>query len=136
MSEAGRRPELERLNFYDEPFWEACRAGQFVLQQCRSCGHRMFPGGPICPKCWTDAPEWKPASGNGTVYSWMRMHRQYFDELPPPYRCVLVELEEGPLFITNFGVEGPGRDPVINEPVHIRIVDFENISLPIAFPVT
>jgi hypothetical protein len=44
-------------------------------------------------------------------------------------------LEEGPLFITNFGVEGPGRDPVINEPVHIRIVDFENTSLPIAFPV-
>jgi uncharacterized protein len=131
----GQRPQVERLNFYDKPFWDGCREGKFVLQTCAACGYINFPGGPICPRCWSRDLGWRALSGEGLVYSWIRMHRQYFEEMQPPYSCVLVELSEGPFFVTNFELDGSGRDPVIGEPVSLRIVEFENTSLPIAFPV-
>jgi len=130
----GNRPTSDRQNFYDLPFWDACSQGQFLIQRCRSCGHAIFPGAPICPECWSWDLRWDPASGDGLVYSWIRMHRKYFDEVPPPYTCVLVELAEGPFFITNYRLRDEGRDPIIGEPVSIRIVQFDNVSLPIAFP--
>ena len=40
-------------------------------------------------------------SGHGTLLSWCTFERRYYSELPVPWDTILVELDEGPLFISN-----------------------------------
>jgi uncharacterized OB-fold protein len=40
-------------------------------------------------------------SGRGRIRSWCVFERPYFPECPAPWPVVAVELEEGPLFISN-----------------------------------
>lgn len=39
--------------------------------------------------------------GRGAVRSWCAFERRYYDECPPPWDVLYVELDEGPMFITN-----------------------------------
>mgnify|MGYP006282016447 FL=1 len=53
---------------------------------------------------------WKPLKGQGTILSWVIFHRQYFDNFPPPYNVVAVQLDEGPIVISNLvGAEPEGN---------------------------
>jgi uncharacterized OB-fold protein len=119
-------------NPYDAPFWEFCRGGELRLQACRRCGEFQFPAGPICSRCLSHDLGWEPLSGRGTVLSWVRFHRQYYPEFPPPYICLSVELEEGPLLITNPVPEYSGPDPVVGQSVLLEVRHFDNTSLPLA----
>lgn len=93
-------PAIDRWN---APFWDGAKKGQLVLPVCEDCGHRWFPPGPICPACLSARTGWKPASGRGTIWSRCRFHHIYdkgfADEVP--YNVVMVELDEGPMFISN-----------------------------------
>ncbi len=40
-------------------------------------------------------------SGSGRVRSWCTFERRYYDECSPPWTVLYVELDEGPMFITN-----------------------------------
>ena len=45
---------------------------------------------------------WAPMSGRGRIVSWCTFERDYYAGiLPIPWETILVELEEGPLFISN-----------------------------------
>ncbi len=80
------------------PFHEALADGRLVLQRCLECHRFRFPVAPVCPYCHAEPITWEPASGHGTVHSWIRYHKCYLPEFESlmPY-CVLdVQLEEGP----------------------------------------
>jgi hypothetical protein len=101
--------------FYDQPMWESIRAHRWQLQQCDDCGEYRYPPAPNCPHCLSLKSTWKPLSGKGQVLSWVVFHRQYFDNFPPPYNSVAVQLQEGPIVISNLVGEEPkgswiGRD--------------------------
>ncbi|MBV8087305.1 MAG: Zn-ribbon domain-containing OB-fold protein [Chloroflexi bacterium] len=85
------------------PYWEGTRAGQLLLQRCSACGHMWHPPLPRCPACHSEAFEWVPASGRGTVYSYAIVqhatHAAFADKVP--YMTALVQLEEGPRVLTN-----------------------------------
>jgi hypothetical protein len=54
--------------------------------------------------------QWVPATGQGTVVSYVVYHRQYLDAVPVPYTVALIELEEGPRLLARLikmGQEGP-----------------------------
>jgi len=81
-----------------EPFWEACRRHELLLQRCNRCESVWFPPSAVCPGCLSEAWSWTRTSGRGTVYSFVVFHRLYHpgfaDDLP--YVVAVVELEEGP----------------------------------------
>jgi uncharacterized OB-fold protein len=92
---------VRRLDPYAEQFWDFTKDKEFRLQRCTECGKYRWPPAPVCEQCLSEAYEWMPVSGRGTVLSWVVFRRQYFPEYPTPHYVVMVELEEGPLFISN-----------------------------------
>lgn len=134
MAEGRSRPEPMYRNWYDEGFRDACAAGEFRLQTCVACRTVVFPAGPACPSCLSEHLVWERMSGRGTLHSWVRFHRRYFPELEPPYECGSIALDEGPLFITALEGFRELTTSTIGSRVEIRMVSFDNMTLPIAFP--
>jgi len=85
-----------------KPFWEFASQGLLGLQRCTACGDVHFPPSPVCPQCLSEAQEWIAASGLGTLFSWCRFHRSYWDSVASllPYTVAMVRLAEGPVLIT------------------------------------
>ena len=86
------------------PFWEAAAQKTLVVQHCAACGHHQFYPRPFCLSCDSDQLEWKPVSGDATVYSKTTVHIKIAPEFDPPYIVALVELDEGPRMLCN--IEG------------------------------
>jgi uncharacterized OB-fold protein len=129
-AEQPQRP-LPRPRPIDREYWEGCLKGELRLQHCGSCGTWRFPPEPICPKCLSTDYRWEPASGRGTVWSWIIMHRDYFPGLKDqlPYNVALIRLDEGPMLISN--VDCPRDRISCDMPV---AVFFERISDDYALP--
>jgi uncharacterized OB-fold protein len=85
------------------PFWAGAQAGELRLQRCTQCGHIRYPVSTICPRCLAGSAEWTPMSGRGTVQSYVVFERAYHEAWQDrvPYVVALVELDEGPVFLTN-----------------------------------
>ena len=79
-----------------EAFWQAAAEGRFILRACAACGRAHWHPRAICPFCFSDRTEWRPASGRGTIYSFSVMRRA-----PVPFAIAYVALEEGPVMMTN-----------------------------------
>jgi uncharacterized OB-fold protein len=82
------------------------------VQRCDDCSDIHFPGSPVCPKCLSEKQSWVPVSGRGTVLSWVRFHRAYWDSFRDdlPYLVCLVGLDEGPLLVSNLA--GPETEQI------------------------
>lgn len=82
----------------DQPYWEAARRGELVVQRCASCGTRRFPPRPMCPHCQSFEHQWQRMSGEGRIWSFCRPHPPLlpvFERLAP-YNVVVVELADDP----------------------------------------
>ena len=96
-----------------QPFWDACRKHQLMLQRCTSCGHFRFYPAAACPHCASSGCLWEPVSGCGEVYSWTVVEKTfdpYWQQLTP-YVCAIIELrEQQSLFLPGLlsGIE-PGK---------------------------
>lgn len=86
---------------YDEPYWGSVTDGAMKAQKCKSCSTMRYPPAACCPKCLGVETEWVTLSGKGTVLSWTTFHRQYLPAYPAPSTIVAVQLEEGPMMISN-----------------------------------
>ena len=121
------------MGLYDRPFWEHVAAADLRLQRCRSCAAFRYPPGPVCPQCLSPEHDWTALSGTGVVLGWARFHRQYFDELPPPYTVVAVETAEGPVLVGNY-LTTTERAPACGDQVHVVYEDVgaapENWKIP------
>ncbi len=85
---------------YAERFWEFTGQQELRLQQCGDCGRFRWPPGPICDGCLSEDYAWAEVSGRGTLLTWVTYRRQYFPQYPAPHTVLMVELDEGPLFVT------------------------------------
>jgi uncharacterized OB-fold protein len=85
---------------HDE-FWEFCNRGELRLQKCLACAEISWPPVRACESCNSSRFAWAVLSGRGRIVSWCRFEQKYYDDLPVPWDTILVELDEGPLFITN-----------------------------------
>jgi uncharacterized OB-fold protein len=108
-------PEIDEIN---RPFWEATRHGELRLQRCSDCQHVWYPAGTNCPKCLSTSFEWGQLSGRGTVWSFIVYHHCWHRgfEKEIPYNVAMIQLEEGPIVISN-------------------IVDVKNEAIKVGMPV-
>jgi uncharacterized OB-fold protein len=88
------------VNEWNRGFFEAAAAGTLALPTCAACSHQWFPPSRRCPHCLSTTVFFKPASGRGTLWSWVVMHREYFPQFPPAYPVIMAQLEEGPLVVS------------------------------------
>ncbi|HLS55209.1 MAG TPA: OB-fold domain-containing protein [Zeimonas sp.] len=109
-------------------FWSAAGEGRLALRYCRSCGrHHHYPRA-ICPLCMSDATEWRAAAGGGRIHAWSVMRRA-----PVPYAVAYVELDEGPLMLTN--IVNCDLDALrIGQRVTLAFQRFEGGALPVFEP--
>ena len=122
-----------------QPYWDAARRDELVVQHCVDCGQRPFPPRAHCPQCGSAALEWRGVSGRGTVYTFTIAHRPphpvFSDQCP--LAIAVVELEEGPRMISNI----VGCDPADIEvgmavQVAFEQIDDSDVALPVFSPVT
>lgn len=98
------------LTLHDEPMWASIERRRMQLQECSHCGAVRYPPGPVCAACLCLEHRWAEISGGGEILSWVRFHRQYFDDHPVPYNAIAVRLDEGPIIVSNLvGPEPPGE---------------------------
>lgn len=90
---------IRSMDPYAEQFWNYTREKEFRLQQCSGCGKFRWPPGPTCDRCLSDEYTWTPMAGRGKVLSWTTFRRGYFPEYPAPHTVIVLELDEGPLFV-------------------------------------
>lgn len=79
------------------PHWEGLARGELLIQRCAACGNAQWPPNSRCTSCQSDGIDWIQASGQGTVWSFIRyekaLHPAYKDWVP--YVVAVVALEEG-----------------------------------------
>jgi len=106
-------------------FFEAARAGRFLVPVCTACKRAHWYPRAICPFCASEKVEWREASGKGTVYTFSVMRR-----VKEPYIIAHVTLAEGPTMLTN--IVGCDADAVrIGQPVTVVFQESDN-GLPVA----
>jgi uncharacterized protein len=86
-----------------EPFWEATKRKELVLQWCERCDKPVHRPRERCPRCMTSELTWRPASGAGELYAVSVSHRQWPTGPPGdgPYVVALVDLDEGARMMSN-----------------------------------
>jgi uncharacterized OB-fold protein len=98
---AETRPNRTLGGAHDE-FWRQTETGHLSLQACAAHGHLNWPPVEQCEECEDTNLAWKPVSGRGKVVSWCSFERDYYKGvLPIPWDAIVVELDEGPLFMSN-----------------------------------
>jgi uncharacterized OB-fold protein len=126
---AGYDKPLPIIDALTQGFWDLAKAHRLAAQVCTQCGDVHFPASPVCPKCLSDAQEWRAMSGRGRLESWVEFHRAYWPgfvgELP--YRVCLIQLAEGPLMVSNL----VGAEAEIGDPVHVV---FDEVTPEITLP--
>lgn len=94
-------PDIDSDN---KEFWNAAKEHRFLLYQCQGCKTFYYPD-IECTRCEDLRPpmKWVDSSGRGKLFTWIVMHRKYHDGFADdvPYNVALVELEEGPFYLTN-----------------------------------
>ena len=123
---------LPRIGPDNQPFWDGCKRHALLLPFCAACGKPHLPPGPVCPFCFADRLDWRPASGRGVVTSWTVVHQPWFPAFKAelPYNVVQVELAEGPRLTANI-VELGAETLRVGMPVEVVFDDVTpDVTLP------
>ena len=120
-----------------QPYWDATRKGELVVQHCGSCNDALFPPRAHCPSCGSADLSWRPVSGKGTVYTYTIARR------PPhpvfaeqcPLAIGIIELDEGPRLMSNI-VNCDPQDIAVGMPVQVTFeaIDDSDVMLPVFAP--
>jgi uncharacterized OB-fold protein len=118
------------------PFWDACKEGKFLIQQCEDCERFQYHYRGFCCHCWSSNVRDHPIDGTGEVWTFTVVERNNspgFRELVP-YVVALVELPERIRVLTN--VINVDPDAVeIGMPVRLTFVDADDgIRMPMFEP--
>ena len=137
MSDASKsEPIRPTINDVNRPFWDACARGELRLQRCRSCGHLRYPAAIVCPECLSAETEWQAVSGGGKVFSFVVFQRAYHPawEGRVPYNVALIELDEGPILLSNvIDVDNARLTVGLDVRIAFRRLD-EALSIPVFVP--
>ncbi len=119
---------------HDE-FWAWCNKEELRVQRCATCNKLSWPVVKTCEYCDGADLAWERMSGAGKIVSWCTFVQDYYKGvLPVPYDTILVELDEGALFVSNpndFSVQ----DIAVGMPVKLAFVDCEDTAGPFKLPV-
>ena len=127
---------LPLITSVDKPFWEAAKRHELLAYRCLNCG-AYYSVVIECVKCSAPHMEWVKVSGKGKVYTYTVYHQLYNpvwkEEIP--YNAAWVQMDEGPLILTNIaGIKN--EDLRVGLPVEVIYDDVtEEVTLPKFKPV-
>jgi uncharacterized OB-fold protein len=115
-----------------QPFFDAARRRELVVQQCGRCQTLRFPARSICSTCLARDARWIPVSGRGQVFSFAVMHQAVHPGFAAevPYAVVVIQLDEGPRLLSNLVDCAPG-DIRIGMPVEVI---FDDVTAEVTLP--
>lgn len=105
MGDAGFDPTSMRprpvVNDDNAFFWEGVEQRSFLVKRCAECKTISHPPRPMCAVC--QSTDWlhEPASGRGTVYSFVVHHHPPLPGVQPGTIAALIEMEDGFRFVSN-----------------------------------
>ena len=114
MSDPGERaarpvPAMDRDS---RPWWQALAEHRLLLPRCAACGAWRWPPREMCGRCGSFEWTWEPASGRGTVASWIVNHHTFSVDIPSPYVVLTVRLDEqDDLLLVGSLDRGTGAEP-------------------------
>ena len=130
------QPIRPGINDVNRRFWDGCRRGELLLQRCAHCQRLRYPAAVVCPTCLVREVEWQRMSGRGKVFSFVVFHRAYHPawETKVPYNVALIELDEGPIMLSNV-VDVDNAELEVGSPVQaaFEAVD-EGLTIPVFKP--
>jgi uncharacterized protein len=132
------RPTIPVANPDTQPFWDGCARDELLLQRCSACGAFRHPPSPICPQCLSDRHDWIRSTGRATVYTFVVVRQALARgwEALVPYVVAVVELEEGPRFLTDLVNVAP-EAVTIGMPVEVTFAELDGTTkLPLFQPRT
>ncbi len=131
MKDMAALPPLPKPTPETQHFWEGTLRGELLLQRCDDCSAAYFPPRPFCPQCASRRVSVFPASGRGTLYSYVISHRP-LPGFKPPYSIAVVQLAEGPRMMSNV-VDCPQTPEalVLDMPLQVR---FDKVAEDCALP--
>ena len=96
------KKQLPLITSVDKPFWEAAKRHELLAYRCLNCG-AYYSVVIDCVKCSAPHMEWVKVSGKGKVYTYTVYHQLYNPAWKEdiPYNAAWVQLDEGPLILTN-----------------------------------
>ncbi len=112
-------------------FWDGTRQGELRLQRCDACAKVYFPPRPFCPACASRQVSVFPASGRGSLYSYVIHHRKV-PGFTPPYAIAVVQLDEGPRVMSNI-VDCPQTPEALQLDMPLEVV-FEPLDETVTLP--
>ncbi|MGI8553674.1 MAG: Zn-ribbon domain-containing OB-fold protein [Dehalococcoidia bacterium] len=120
------------------PYWEGCKQHELRLPYCTECREYFFYPRRYCPTCLSDAIEWRPVSGKGTLHTYVISARPAPGfENETPYVIAVVKLDEGPHLMSNIvNVEVKPENLPADLPVEVVFDDVsDSITIPRFQPV-
>ncbi len=118
----------------NQAWWDRINEGELTIQHCKDCGTLRHPPRPMCWKCQSLEWDLVAASGKGTVYSYVVVHRPPFPGYEYPLVVAVVELEEGTRIVSNLVGIDP-KDVEVAMPVKVSIEDVDDaLKLPLFRP--
>jgi uncharacterized OB-fold protein len=86
-----------------QPFWDAARRHELLLQHCAACNRAIHYPRIACPHCGGGQLGWRRASGRGTLYSFTVVESNapsaFIADMP--YVVAVVRLAEGVQMLSN-----------------------------------
>jgi uncharacterized OB-fold protein len=120
-----------------QPYWDACKRHELMIQRCLDCGKHYFYPRPYCPHCLSANTEWTKASGKGTLLTYVINHRPAPGfENDAPYVIAIVKLAEGPHMMSNV-VEVDAKPENLQPGMDLEVVfddRIEQVSVPLFRP--
>ena len=119
-------------------FWDGCKKGELIIQQCNSCNEYQFYPRGICSNCWTTDIKWVHSTGRGKVWTYTITYQNrtpgFAEDVP--YVLALVELDEGVKMFTNI-IECDPKEVKIGMDVEVTFVRANNfITIPYFKPIS
>jgi hypothetical protein len=84
---------LPRITDINRPLWTGGADGHLHVQFCSACDRWQLPSVETCPGCG-DVPEFRPVSGDATVFTYTTNHQPFHPNIPPPNLIAVVTLAE------------------------------------------
>ena len=56
---------------FDKVYWENCSKNKLTIQHCGDCNEARFPPRHMCPICQSISHDWKEASGDAELWSFV-----------------------------------------------------------------
>ncbi len=96
-----RAKPLPRPSPLTQPFWDACKRGELLVQQCKDCQGLTFIPQHACSKCLSPNLTWVQSAGKGKVYSHTTVWRPQMPAFEVPYVVAIIDMDEGYRMMTN-----------------------------------